>query len=121
MPSHFPTDWFVPDGLVGSIPDDWVGICVLAFRLCFDLSGLRSRRNGQHFPDDFTMFRPKCVYFWHIFGVFMTIYVQMSILMSNRGGFLEVLRVLQTVGPQIRAVGPRKWSGCWNFSIIPVI
>ena len=27
---------------------------------CFDLSGPRSRRNGQHFPDDFTMFRPKC-------------------------------------------------------------
>ena len=39
---------------------------------CFDLSEPRSRRNGQHFPDDFTMFRPKCVYFWHIFGVFMT-------------------------------------------------
>ena len=31
------------------------------------------------------------------------IYVQMSILMSNVGGFLEVIRVLQTVGPQIRS------------------
>ena len=41
-------------------------------RLCFDLSGPRSRRNSQHFPADFTMFRPKCVYFWHIFGVFKT-------------------------------------------------
>ena len=40
--------------------------------LCFDLSGPRSRSNGQHFPDDFTMFRPKCVCFWHIFGVFKT-------------------------------------------------
>ena len=25
--------------------------------------------------------------------------------MSNGGGFLEVIRVLETVGPQIRAVG----------------
>ena len=31
------------------------------------------------------------------------IYVQMSILMSNGGGFLWVIRVLQTVGPQIRS------------------
>ena len=30
--------------------------------------------------------------------------------MSNGGGFLEVIRVLETVGPQIRAFGPRKWS-----------
>ena len=30
--------------------------------------------------------------------------------MSNVGGFLEVIRVLQTVGVQIRPVGPRKWS-----------
>ena len=49
------------------------------------------------------------------------IYVQMSILMSNEGGFLEVIMVLQTVGAQIRPVRPRKWSGCWNFSIISVI
>ena len=41
--------------------------------------------------------------------------------MSNGGGFLEVIRVLQTVGAQIRALGPRKWSGCWKFSIISVI
>ena len=39
---------------------------------CFDLSRPRSRRNGHHFPDDFSMFRPKCVYVWHIFGVFKT-------------------------------------------------
>ena len=49
------------------------------------------------------------------------IYVQMSILMSNGGGFLEVIRVLQTVGAQIRVFGQRKWSGCWNLSIISVI
>ena len=49
------------------------------------------------------------------------IYVQMSILMSNGGGFLWVIRVLQTVGTQIRAVGARKWSGWSNFSIISVI
>ena len=30
--------------------------------------------------------------------------------MSNGGSFLEVIRVLQTVGAQIRAVGARKWS-----------
>ena len=41
--------------------------------------------------------------------------------MSNGSGFLEVIRVLQTVGAQIRAVRPRKCSGCWNFSIISVI
>ena len=29
--------------------------------------------------------------------------------MSNGGGFLEVIRVLQTVGAQIRPVGLRKW------------
>ena len=29
----------------------------------------------------------------------------MSILMSNGSSFLQVIRVLQTVGPQIRAVG----------------
>ena len=64
----------------------------------------------------------------HISGTFSVylrpnvyIYVQMSILMSNGGGFLEVIRVLETVGPQIRAVGPIKRSGCWNFSIISVI
>ena len=34
------------------------------------------------------------------------IYVQMSILMFNVGGFLEVMRVLQTVGAQIRVLGP---------------
>ena len=38
------------------------------------------------------------------------IYVQMSILMWNVGGFLEVIRVLQTVGARIRVLGPRKWS-----------
>ena len=40
--------------------------------------------------------------------------------MSNGGGFLEVIRVLQTVGAQIRDLGLRKWSGCWNLSIISV-
>ena len=30
--------------------------------------------------------------------------------MSNVGGFLEVIRVLQTVGAQIRVLGSRKWS-----------
>ena len=78
---------------------------------CFDVSGPRSRRNGQHFPDDFTRFRPKCAYFWHIFGVFKTncvYFVQMSILMSNGGGFLEVIRVSESVGAQIRVVGVRK-------------
>ena len=30
--------------------------------------------------------------------------------MSNEGGFLEVIRVLKTVGPQIRAVGALRWS-----------
>ena len=30
--------------------------------------------------------------------------------MSNGGGFLEVITVLQTVGTQIRAVGAGKWS-----------
>ena len=49
------------------------------------------------------------------------IYVQMIILMSNVGGFLEVIRVLQTVGAQIRVLGPRKWSDLWNLSIISVI
>ena len=38
------------------------------------------------------------------------IYDQMSILMSNEGGFLEVIRVLETEGPQIRAVGALRWS-----------
>ena len=33
MPSHFPTDWFVPDGRVGGTPDYRVGICVPAFRV----------------------------------------------------------------------------------------
>ena len=41
--------------------------------------------------------------------------------MSNGGGFLEVIRVLQSVGAQIRPVGPRKWSDCLNFFIISVI
>ena len=31
--------------------------------------------------------------------------------MSNGGGFLRVIRVLQTVGAQIRAVGARKVVG----------
>ena len=51
----------------------------------------------------------------HISGTFSVylrpnvyIYVQMSILMSNGGGFLEVIRVLETVGTQIRAVVARK-------------
>ena len=38
--------------------------------------------------------------------------------MSKGSSFLYVLRVLQTVGAQIRAVGPRKWSDCSNLSII---
>ena len=41
--------------------------------------------------------------------------------MSNGGGFLWVIRVLQTVGAQIRAFGARKWSGWSNLSIISVI
>ena len=41
--------------------------------------------------------------------------------MSNGGDFLEVIRVLQTVGPQIRAVGARKWSGWSYLSIISLI
>ena len=43
---------------------------------------------------------------------------KMSIIMSNGCGFLWVIRVLETVGPQIGVVGPRKWSGCSHFSII---
>ena len=45
----------------------------------------------------------------------------MCILMSNGGGFLEVIRVLQTVGAHIRPVGARTWSGWSNLSIISVI
>ena len=41
--------------------------------------------------------------------------------MSNGGGFLEVIRVLQTVGPQIRAVRARMWFDWSNLSIILVI
>ena len=41
--------------------------------------------------------------------------------MSNGGGFLEVIRALQTVGTQIRAVGAGKWSDWSNLSIISVI
>ena len=41
--------------------------------------------------------------------------------MSNGGGFLEVIRVLETVGAKIRPVGARKWSGWSNLSIISVI
>ena len=41
--------------------------------------------------------------------------------MSNGSSFLWVIRVLQTVGAQIRAVGVRKWSDCLNLSIISVI
>ena len=41
--------------------------------------------------------------------------------MSNGGGFLEVIRVLQTVGTQIRAIGARKWWDWSNLSIISVI
>ena len=41
--------------------------------------------------------------------------------MSNGGGFLEVIRVLQTVGTQIRAIGARKWPGWSNLSIISLI
>ena len=40
--------------------------------------------------------------------------------MSNGGGFLEVIRVLETVGAQIRPIGARKWSGWSNLSIISV-
>ena len=41
--------------------------------------------------------------------------------MSNGGGLLEVIRVLQTVEAQSRAVGARKWSGWSNLSIISLI
>ena len=41
--------------------------------------------------------------------------------MSNGGGFLEVIRVLQTVGTQIRAGRARNWSDWSNLSIISVI
>ena len=43
--------------------------------------------------------------------------------MSNGSVLLWVItiRVLETVGPQIRAVGARKCFGCWNLSIISVI
>ena len=41
--------------------------------------------------------------------------------MSNGSVFWWVIRVLETVGPQIRAVGARKLSGCSNLSIISVI
>ena len=41
--------------------------------------------------------------------------------MSNGGGFLEVIRVLPTVGAQIRVLRTRKWSDCSNLSIISVI
>ena len=59
---------------------------------CFDLSGPRSRRNGQHFPDDFTMFRPKCVYFWHIFSVFMTkcVYLRPNEYIDVQWGWFSV-------------------------------
>ena len=36
----------------------------------------------------------------------------MSILISNGSVFLWVIRFLETVIPQIRAVGEKKWSGC---------
>ena len=41
--------------------------------------------------------------------------------MSNGGGFLEVIRALQTAGTQIGAVGAGKWSDWSNLSIISVI
>ena len=41
--------------------------------------------------------------------------------MANGCGFMWVIRVLQTVGAQVRAVGARKWSGWLNLSIISVI
>ena len=41
--------------------------------------------------------------------------------MSNGGGFIRVIRVLHTVGAQIRVLRPRKWPDCSNFSIISVI
>ena len=44
------------------------------------------------------------------------IYLQKSIFMTNGCFFLWVIRVLQTVGAQIRAVGPRKRLGWSNFS-----
>ena len=37
MPSHFPTDWFVPDSRVGGTPDGWVGICVPALTVMLNL------------------------------------------------------------------------------------
>ena len=41
--------------------------------------------------------------------------------MTNGCGFMWVIRVLQTVGAQVRAVGARKWLGWSNLSIISVI
>ena len=41
--------------------------------------------------------------------------------MSNGGGILWIIRVLQTVGAQIRAVGARKWWGWSNLSIISLM
>ena len=75
---------------------------------CFDLSRPRSRRYGQHFPDDFTMFRPKCVYFWHIFGVFMTkcVYLRPNEDIDVQWGWFS--------GGSGGVVGPRDWveEGC---------
>ena len=56
------------------------------------------------------MFGPN-VYISGTFSVYLRpnvyIYIQMNILMSNGCGFLCVIRVLQTVGPQIRVGGQR--------------
>ena len=41
--------------------------------------------------------------------------------MTNGRGFMWVIRVLQTVGAQVRAVGMRKRSGWSKLSIISVI
>ena len=75
---------------------------------------------SQYFDD---LSAQMCIFIAHFRCICdqMCIFVQMSILMSNGGGFLEVIRVLQRVGPQIRAVGMRKWSDWWNLSIISVI
>ena len=47
------------------------------------------------------IFTPECVY-----------------LGDMEVGVYELYRVLQAVGPQIRSVGPRKWSGYLYFCII---
>ena len=83
-----------------------------------DLNGVEATRSagaGEYSLNIFTIFRPKCAYFWHIFGVFKTkcvylrpneyIYVQWGWF---SGGYKGFSLLLQTVGTQIRAVVARK-------------